>query len=96
MILDLRRRITSQHHAPKLQDTRTLEDARGLSPTITGGHRCPATLVGMRRVRSCLRTRFSGTVRLESFILSHSGERWDVISVDFIGELPDSHGQDAI
>jgi len=44
----------------------------------------------VRRVISAFGLRFSGIVRLESFIRSPFGEPLGCISVDFIGELPDS------
>ena len=95
---DLRRRITSQHHDTKVAGHagrwKTLE-------LVSRNYWWPqmSRYIGQyaKTCDLCLRTKVQRHRPIgELHPLPIPENRWDVISVDFIGELPDSHGQDAI
>jgi len=95
---ELRHRITSQHHDTKVAGHpgrwKTLE-------LISRNYWWPqiSRYVGQytRTCDLCLRTKIQRcrpTGELHPLPIPES--RWDIISVDFIGELPEAHGYDAI
>jgi hypothetical protein len=97
MIPDLRRRIIEQHHdswiAGHAGQWKTLElvSRNYWWPNMSRyvGHYCKACDM-------CLRTKAQKRKPFgELHPLPIPEVRWDVVSVDFITELPDSHGFDA-
>ena len=96
--LELCRHITSQHHDTKVAGHpgrwKTLE-------LVSWNYWWPqmSRYIGqyMRTCNLCLRTKIQRCHPMgELHPLTIPESRWEVISVDFIGELPDAHGHDAI